>query len=102
MTNGKICFPDGFLESFSRRNHISKVSLFGSVLRKDFRPDSDVDVLVEFEAGKTPSLFDIVDLEIELGKALGRKVDIRTPNGIGRFMRPRILREAATQYAARG
>ena len=102
MTNPKVRFPDGYLEGFCRRNHISKLSLFGSVLRTDFRPDSDIDVLVEFESGKTPSLFDFVDLELELGKAVGRKIDLRTPNDIGRFMRPRILREASTQYVARG
>jgi predicted nucleotidyltransferase len=102
MQQPHVQFPQGFIESFCERHHIKKLSLFGSVLRSDFRPDSDVDVLAEFYPGKTPSLFDMVDLELELAMVLGRKVDLRTPSDIGRFMRPRILGEAVLQYAARG
>lgn len=97
-----VHFPPGFIDSFCKRHHIRKLSIFGSAIRSDFRPDSDVDILAEFYPGKTPTLFDTVDLELELGKAVGHKVDLRTPRDLGRFMRPRILNEAIVQYAARG
>ena len=67
------------IEAFCRRHHIRKLALFGSVLRDDFRPDSDVDVLVEFKPGARVTLFDMVDLEAELTEIVGRKVDLRTP-----------------------
>ncbi len=90
------------MEGFCRRNNIRKLSLIGSVLRADFRPDSDVDIIVEFEQGKTPSLLRMAGLEIELSKILGRKVDLRTPEDLGRHMRQRIMSEAQLQYAYRG
>ena len=102
MENDKVHFPEGFLEGFCKRNHIQKLSFFGSVLRSDFRSDSDVDMLVEFASGKTPSLLRIAGLEIELAKIVGRKVDLRTPEDLGRHMRTRILGEAQLQYAYRG
>jgi len=64
---------------FCRKNHIRKLALFGSVLRSDFRPDSDVDVLVEFEPGHVPGL-GFFAMEAELSEILGRKVDLNTPN----------------------
>jgi len=75
------------MKEFCRKHHIRKLSLFGSVLREDFRPDSDVDVLVEFEPGKTPG-FAFVDVQDELSELLGRKVDLHTPG----FLHPRILK----------
>ncbi len=62
--------------TFCRRNHIRSLSLFGSVLRDDFGPDSDVDVLVEFKKGKEPDLMDLVRMEIELTEMFGHKVDL--------------------------
>ncbi len=94
MIQDRLKFPDGFLEGFCRRNNIRKLSLIGSVLRADFRPDSDVDIIVEFEQGKTPSLLRMAGLEIELSKILGRKVDLRTPEDLGRHMRQRIMAES--------
>ena len=86
---------------FCRRHHIKRLSLFGSALRDDFGPESDIDVLVEFEAGKTPSFFRLFDMEDELSAMLeGRKVDIRTPEDLGRYFRERVLSEALVQYAA--
>jgi predicted nucleotidyltransferase len=102
MIQDRLKFPDGFLEGFCKRNNIRKLSLIGSVLRADFRPDSDVDIIVEFEQGKTPSLLRMAGLEIELSKILGRKVDLRTPEDLGRHMRQRIMAEAQLQYAYRG
>ena len=102
MLEERLQFPEGFLEGFCRRNYIRKLSLIGSVLRADFRPDSDVDIIVEFEQGKTPSLLRMAGLEIELSKILGRKVDLRTPEDLGRHMRQRIMAEAQLHYAYRG
>ena len=83
---------------FCRRNHIRKMSLFGSILRDDFRPDSDVDVLVEFEPGKTPRLevFDIVE---ELGSIFGRTVDLVERDSLDNpFRRRSILSSAQPIY----
>jgi len=64
------------IAAFCRKHHIVKLAFFGSVLRDDFRPDSDVDVLVWFDPGHIPSLFGIAGMEIELTDILGRKVDL--------------------------
>ena len=84
---------------FCRKHHIKRLSLYGSVLRDDFRPDSDIDVLVEFEPGKTPG-FGIVDMEDELSRLAGRKVDLRTPQELSRYFREQVVREARVQYEA--
>ncbi len=68
----------------SAGNHIRKLSLFGSVLTPRFRSDSDVDVLVEFEPGAAVSYFDLAAMELELGRVIGRKVDVRTPEELSR------------------
>ena len=102
MIEERVQFPPGFLEDFCKRNYIRKLSLFGSVLRPDFRADSDIDVLVEFEKGKTPTLFDIVGLEMELSSFLGRKVDLRTREDISRFSRERVMNESLPRYVVIG
>jgi predicted nucleotidyltransferase len=89
------------IEAFCRRHHISKLALFGSVLRDDFRPDSDVDVLVEFEPGARVSLFDMVDLEVELTEIIGRKVDLRTPGDLSRYFRQQVVDSAEVLYVHR-
>src|SRR3990172_2584275 len=95
-----IDIPREPIADFCRRHHIRKLSLFGSVLRPDFRPDSDVDVLVEFEPGHTPGFFRLFDLEQELGRLLGgRKVDLRTAEDLSRYFRDDVLRRAEVQYA---
>ena len=71
-----INIPKGKIEAFCHHNNIRTLSLFGSVLRDDFRPDSDVDVLVEFELGQEPSLMELVTIENELSEILGHKVDL--------------------------
>ncbi len=88
------------LALFCRRNHIIKLSLFGSVLRDDFGPDSDIDVLVEFEPGHTPGFFKLADMEDELFILFGRKVDLRTPQDLSRYFRDRVVKEAEVQYSA--
>ena len=84
---------------FCRRNRIRRLALFGSVLRADFAPDSDVDVLVEFEEGHVPGLA-FFAMERELSEILGRKVDLNTPRFLSRHFRDAVLAEAEDQYAA--
>jgi len=90
--------PGPTLTEFCRRNHITKLSLFGSALRDDFRPDSDIDVLVEFEPGHVPG-FAIVAMQNELSRLAGRKVDLRTPRDLSRYFREQVIREAKVRYA---
>jgi predicted nucleotidyltransferase len=85
--------------AFCRRHHIRRLSLFGSVLRSDFRPDSDVDVLVEFEPGYVPGLA-FFGMEEELSQILGRKVDLNTPNFLSPYFRNEALNAAEDQYVA--
>ncbi len=86
--------------AFCRRHHIRKLSLFGSVLTDRFGPESDVDVLVEFESGAVVGLFEMAAMEIELGEMVGREVDLRTPEDLSRYFREEVLRRAVVQYAA--
>ena len=84
--------PDDLAE-FCRRHHISRVALFGSVLRTDFRPDSDIDVLVEFEYGQTPGLA-FFDMQTDLWQLFGRHVDLNTPHFLSPRIRARVQAEA--------
>jgi predicted nucleotidyltransferase len=89
------------LAEFCRRHHIRKLSLFGSVLREDFRADSDVDVLVEFEPNHVPGFIALHDIETELSGLLGgRAVDLVTERFLNRRIRDRVLATAEPQYAA--
>lgn len=88
------------IAEFCRSNGIRKLSLFGSVLRDDFGPESDVDVLVEFEPGARVGLIRLAGLEIELSHIIGRKVDIRTPQDLSRYFRDKVVSTAEVQYAA--
>lgn len=99
MTQARIDIPTDKIAEFCRRNHIRRLSLFGSVLRDDFRPESDVDVLVEFEPGKTPGLR-FFDMEDELSELFGRKVDLNTAGFLSRYFRDEVLAEAGVQYDA--
>jgi len=84
---------------FCRRHHIRKLAVFGSVLHDDARPDSDLDVLVEFEPGHVPGLA-FFAMEQELSELLGRKVDLNTPQFLSKYFRDRVIEEAEVQYAA--
>jgi hypothetical protein len=89
------------LAEFCRRHHIRRLSLFGSVLKGTARPDSDIDLLVEFEPDKAPGLLELAGMEIELSQSLGgRRVDLRTPEDLSRYFRDDVLRTAEVQYAA--
>lgn len=91
--------PKDKIAEFCRRHYICKLAFFGSVLRPDFGPNSDVDVLVEFEPGHVPGLA-FFSMENELSEILGRKVDLNTPQFLSRYFREEVLAEAQVQYAA--
>lgn len=96
----KIPVPQHELALFCRRHYVRRLSLFGSVLRQDFRPESDVDVLVEFEPGHVPGFFRLAELEEELSSIFGgRKVDLRTPEDLSRYFRDDVIAQAEVQYA---
>lgn len=85
---------------FCRQHHLTKLALFGSVLTDRFGPESDVDVLFEYDPEYVPSLFDVVGMEAELSEILGRRADMRTPGDLSRFFRDEVVRTAQVQYAA--
>jgi predicted nucleotidyltransferase len=97
--NAKIPIDREKIAAFCRRHHIRRLALFGSVLRDDFRPDSDVDVLVEFEPGQAVGLIRLAGMELELSDLLGRKADLRTPADLSRYFRQEVLESAEVQYA---
>lgn len=88
------------LAEFCRKNHIRKLSIFGSAVRGDLQPDSDIDLLVEFEQDLTPGLFSIIRMEMELAEMLGRVVDLRTPEDLSQYFRDEVVRNAEIQYQA--
>jgi predicted nucleotidyltransferase len=88
------------LETFCRKNHIIKMSLFGSALRGELKLGSDIDILVEFDKNHMPGLFDISRMEIELSETIGRKVDLRTPEDLSRYFRDEVVKSAEVHYEA--
>jgi uncharacterized protein len=99
MMNGVIIDKSALAE-FCRQNHIRKLSLFGSILRDDFGPASDVDMLVEFEPAAVVGLIKLAGLELRLTELVGRKVDLRTPQELSPLFRERVEAEADVQFAA--
>jgi predicted nucleotidyltransferase len=99
MNRRKINLPSDKLPEFCRRHKIRRLALFGSVIRDDFRPESDVDVLVEFETGVRVGL-SFFEIERELSEMVGRKVDLNTPGFLSKYFRNQILSEAEDQYVA--
>ncbi len=89
------------LAAFCRRHRIRKLSLFGSALKGTARPDSDVDLLVEFEPGGEPGLIALAAIESELADLLGREVDLRTAEDLSRHFRDQVVQTAEVQYVAR-
>ena len=84
---------------FCQKNDVQKLSLFGSILTNRFRPDSDVDVLVEFKPGKRCGFFGLSQMEIELTDIFSRRVDLRTPKELSRYFRDEVLSHAQVAYA---
>lgn len=98
MAKANIDIPWEEIAAFCRRNHIRRLALFGSVLRDDFRPDSDVDVLVEFEPDTRIGLIGLSGLELQLSEILHRKADLRTPADLSRYFRDEVMAVAEVQY----
>ncbi len=96
-----IEIPADEIAAFCQRNHIRKLSLFGSVLRDDFRPDSDIDVLVEFEPG-TKIGYRFIDIQDELSAILGRPVDLNTTGFLSRHFRQQVIEAAQVVYERAG
>jgi len=91
--------PHGQIQEFCRRHHILRLSVFGSVLRDDFGPESDVDVLVEFHPDHVPGLA-FFAMQDELSRILGRNVDLNTPGFLGRHFRDQVLSDAEALYVS--
>jgi len=98
MAGMQIKVPRKQLAEFCRKNHIRRMAFFGSVLREDFRPDSDIDILVEFEPGHVPG-FAFFTMQEELTRILGRQVDLCTPKFLSPYFRDQVIREAKVAYA---
>lgn len=98
--SARIQIDPNRVADFCRRHQVRRLALFGSVLRDDFRPDSDVDVLVEFAPESHAGLFELARMEAELAELVGRKVDLRTPAELSRYFRDEVLASAEVQYAA--
>jgi predicted nucleotidyltransferase len=99
MSKLNIPLPKEKLANYCRRYHIRRLAFFGSVLRDDFTPSSDVDVLVEFEPGYTPGLA-FFGMQEELAKILGRKVDLNTPNFLSPYFRKQVQQDAIDYVTA--
>ncbi len=99
MNAAHVVLSQDQIAAFCQKHHIQKLSLFGSVLREDFGPDSDVDVLVEFEPGHVPGLA-FFAMQDELSDLLGRQVDLNTPGFLSRYFRDRVCDEAMVLYGA--
>lgn len=93
----KIAIDSDKIAEFCRRHYIRKLAFFGSVLRDDFRADSDVDVLVEFDPEHIPGLA-FFAMETELSEILGHKVDLNTPEFLSRYFRDEVCAEAEVLY----
>ena len=99
---GLIDVSEAEFATICQRHRIRKLSLFGSRLKGTARPDSDVDLLVEFEPDATTTLFDMARIEIEFSALMGgRRVDLRTAGDLSRYFRDEVVRTAEPQYVAR-
>jgi len=97
MTVAKLAIDRSAIAAFCRRHHVRRLALFGSAVHGDFRPESDVDVLVEFQRGHTPG-FALIGMQDELSEIVGRQVDLRTPECLSRYLRDDVLSQAEVLY----
>jgi len=96
----KLILKEELLAAFCRRNHIRRLSLFGSRLKGKSHSNSDVDFLVEFQPGHVPGFIKLAGMERELSDLLGgQKIDLRTPGDLSRYFRDDVMAEAEVQYA---
>jgi len=98
MNNERINITQEKIINFCQRNQIRKFALYGSVLRDDFRPDSDIDILIELEPYHQVGLMQMAKMEIELSKLMGRKVDLRTPQDLSKYFRDKVMTTAKILY----
>lgn len=98
MINQQLALPIDEIIAFCERNPIRKLSLFGSVLRDDFGPDSDVDVLIEVEPDARVGYFELADFMFELEDIIGRKVDLLTPGALSPYFKQKVLDTAIALY----
>ncbi|MFO7890164.1 MAG: nucleotidyltransferase family protein [bacterium] len=92
--------PKNKLNEICQKYHIIKISLFGSALHGDLKPDSDIDLLVEFKKGMTPGLITLCGIENELTAMIGRKVDLRTVDDLSRYFKDEVVNNSEVQYVA--
>ena len=100
MKKRNFDMPEDKIAEFCKRHHIRRLALFGSALREDFTPNSDIDMLVEFEPGARVGMIRLAGIELELSRILRRKVDMNTPGFISKYYREEVLAEAEDQYVA--
>lgn len=99
MMNEKIAIPHDVIVAFCERNHIRKLSLFGSALGNDFSADSDIDLLVEFEPNYVPGFISFSQMRLELSEIMGRQVDLQTPQSLSRYFRKDVEDHAEKIYS---
>ncbi|MBF0609062.1 MAG: nucleotidyltransferase family protein [Magnetococcales bacterium] len=98
----RLTLPKSEIAEFCKRHHILKLSLFGSYQHGTFSPQSDIDLLVEFEAGYIPGLITLSGMEIALSEIIGHKVDLMTPEDLSRYFRKEVVESAEVQYVWQG
>jgi predicted nucleotidyltransferase len=96
-----VAFDLDQIAAFRQKHHMKRLTLFGSILRDDFRPDSDVDVLVEFEPGRTPG-WEFFGMQDELSGIIGRQVELNTPEDLSRYFREKVVAGAMAIYEPHG
>ena len=100
--NKHISIKKDKIAEFCEKHYIQRLAIFGSALRKDFEPESDVDILVDFETGRTPGFFKLFEIEEELSRLFGgQKVDLLTPQDLIRYFRDKVVKGAEVQYVRR-
>jgi len=100
MISGRFRVSEDLVAEYCRRNHILRLAVFGSVLRGEARPESDIDILVEFEPAHVPGLMGIARMEDEMARVIfGRRVDLRTPEDLSHFFRDEVVGTAEPIYA---
>jgi hypothetical protein len=98
MKPGRVNLKKEQIAEFCKKNHIKKFAFFGSVLRDDFRPDSDIDILIDLDYSVPIGLMEIAGMEIELSKMIGREVDLSTPEDLSDYFRNKVLAQAEVLY----
>ena len=98
--NPSLTIPRQALAAFCREHGISRMAIFGSALRGGLRPESDIDLVVTFEKGRTPGLLRLAQMELDLSVLFsGRKIDLRTPDDLSRYFRREVMATAEVVYA---